>query len=190
MYRAILTTVLLLYPSAAKAAFIDFEDLVPGTEFSTGEMFVSGGLTFEVIETDPLGGVIQVVANPNAMGSNPVGGTGVAVGIGNRGLSFLLPPETQQVSMLVSIGSSLDILVNDLEVPITRGLPTVTVGEVTFSSRGINEIFLDGPIRSLVISGSELGIDNVSIVVPEPATIAILLAASISLLTTRRRQRA
>jgi len=52
-----------------------------------------------------------------------------------------------------------------------------------FIGAGQGELILDGPISSLVLGGSEVLIDNVTIIVPEPSTVALLLVVGLTLLT-------
>ena len=208
MYRAILAMLLLSLPSHAGAAFVDFEDLSHGTEFTLGGSFTSKGLIFDVVEVGLSPSKIIVVDqaffDPDST-SNDAGGTGVSLNFGRLGLDFPLPPGAQHVSFLFGeyTSHSGTIIVNGETVNPANGLreldgttlggvsitaETIIEGEVISGS--IGELHLNGPLQSLVVGGVEFVLDNVTINVPEPATAALLLAASIALLATRRRQRA
>ncbi len=206
MFRAIIIGLLLFFPSYAEAAFTGFEDLTHGSEFLLGETISSDGLAFDIVgiglTPNRVRAIDRSILDPGSS-VNRAGGLGIRLAFGHLGLDFPLPPGAQHVSFLFGeyTSHSGTIIVNGETANPANGLRELdgtTLGGVSITaetiiegeaiSGSIGELHLNGPLQSLVVGGVEFALDNVTINVPEPASAAILLAASIALLATRRRR--
>ena len=178
--------------NACQAAFTDFSDFTQNVTFETGETFQSNGLSFEAIELQPLAGNVKISV-----------GFGFSQLLMGKGVAFLLPAGVQEVSLAYTDGAGSNIAINGMQpmfpVGVARlfslvdgttlagvSIETTLFGRPPSSSFEEGILTLRGPITSLAIAGIELSIDDVSVIVPEPSTATLLLAASISLLTRRR----
>ncbi len=197
MNRAIASSLLslltLLFPSNSEAAFTDFEALVLGAAYPSGEVFLSDGLSFETVDLLGDSGIVDVQNYLLA------GGSGLELAI-TGGLNFLIPVGTNHVSMRYTLSDpTLGLVINGFPTPIGTkfslldgtSVDGVLISTVLNPGQGEQGVLtLDGPISSFVIGGRELWIDDVSVIVPEPSTAMLLFAASSYLLTSRRRRHA
>jgi hypothetical protein len=172
----------------ASAQFVDFDDLSLGA-YSTGQTFVSGGVTFEVGDYNGLTGQAVVADAGQAPGS------GREIRLENEDkLIIHMPAGTSALSFdYGAFCCDTGIVVNGLSSPLSdpnghnfRNLDGTTLGRVAIevdwmSVGGDNErgtITLRGPITTFSVSGTEFAIDNVSLfVVPEPAPLTHIFAA-------------
>ncbi len=185
------------------AAFTDFSDYALYTEFAIGQEFQSNGVSFKAVEL--LQTLTTTLVGSDSLFPDPLFSI-LAVG---PGVEFLLPPNTQEISFFYESGGGRAITINGVEPPSPRdaslsfldgtsvaGVDITTVLDYQSGEPGsffgvVGEagiITLRGPITSFAIAGVELTIDDVSVIVPEPSTAMLLLAASLSLLATRRRR--
>ena len=198
MCRAIASLLFfLIFSSYSRAAFTDFQELSIGTEFAAGETFVSQDLMFEVVDFNGPGPLVRI--SPFRQSSNP--DEKVLVFGEDVGVNIELPVGTQQMLMFFAATSNSNsgIVVNGVASQLSAGfrdLDSSVIGGVSISvvldeKDAFGEtgtLFLNGPINSFTIGGTEMAIDNVSVIIPEPTSAALLFAASISLLATRRRR--
>jgi hypothetical protein len=190
--------IVLLSAQTSWALSTDFEDLVLDTEYSVGETINSGNLSFDVVDfPDTVSGADVAVRN-----GNDAGGSGLELNlIRSIGLDFQLPGEVQGVSFLFadffSIGTGL--VINGSESTLGSGLPPLdgtTLGGVDISVTGMaitggvrGMVVLDGPIQSLIVGGTEFYIDDVTVIVPEPASLALAVVGASVLLALREKKR-
>ncbi len=183
--------------SIAGAAFTDFSDYPQSVEFESNELFQSKGLQFKANYLFPFANQKAFVyVNTNSI-SEPYHQLHPGSGV-----EFLLPAGTREVSLAYSDGAGANIVVNGLQPIFPLGVArlfslvdgtTLAGVSIETDSSTLSSSFeeglltLRGPISSLVIAGVELSIDDVSVIVPEPTTAALLLAACVSLLIGRKR---
>ncbi len=179
------------------AAFTDFSDFTQRTEFGVGDEFLSNGLSFRVTDLIPQLSTASVLLD--RLFPDP----SFAVAAVGPGVEFLLPDNTQEVSFSYENGGGWSIYINGVKPSFStnvyakpRFLDGMSVAGVAISVDPMNTphlcsecgiLTLRGPITSFAIAGVEMFIDDVSVIVPEPSTAALLLAAGVSLLTRRRR---
>ncbi len=168
--------------SSLHAAFTDFSDYAQTTSFSAGETFDSGGLAFKALGAIP--NSVRIYGTDQHSGFLYVG----------PGVEFLLPPGVQEVSFDYVDGAGLGLILNGVRPlsPGENGTPfhagfsfldgtslasvdVMTLTTISERSREHGTVTFRGPIESLTIAGSELTIDNVSVIVPEPCAAALLL---------------
>ena len=201
MNKAIIAILLLIFPSTAEAAFTDFDDLPHLSRYFLGDTINSNGLLFDTVDLGTFPGgataVDERIARPSNT-YNSAGGTGVYLSFTRFGLDFPLLPGTKHVSLLYGVHTSnaATIILNGETANPTNGfidLNGTTLGGVSITAAvgtAGYELQLNGPLNSLIVGGTEFTMDDVTIGIPEPSTATLLFAASISLLTTRRRRRA
>ena len=180
----------------AQAAFTDFEDLTLGTHFAADETIHSKALSFDVVNFNDIGSAVIVRQSAQALGD------GVELSIAtDLGLSFQLPVGVERVSLLYnSFKPNSGIVVNGVASPLSIGFGSLdgstfagvsVTANVVFEDlpfQGQGELILSGPISSLIVGGSELRIDNVTVSIPEPSTAALLLSTSVFAIARRRRR--
>jgi hypothetical protein len=182
---------------SAQAAFTDFEDLAPNSEFGVGQ----------TIQTRD----VQIAIEPFNFLGNPAktGGTGpktirLAPGPGAR---IILPSRVREISFDYEDGARLRLEVNGVQPPLgPNGVPPsagfgylngtmvggvevsalVASADPPVSERGF--VKFQGPIDSFVVAGLELLIDNVSVIVPEPCGATWLAIGMASLCRVCRRR--
>ena len=177
------------------AAFTDFSDYTQYKTFDTGDIFESNGVTFKANDR------FSEFADNVLVFASQFAGAILAVG---PGVEFLLPDNTQEISFSYINGGGWVISINGVEPSFPTdvyvapsfldgmSLAGVAISEISMNTPHLCSecgiLTLRGPITSFAIAGVEMSIDDVSVIVPEPATAALLLAASIALLATRRRR--
>ena len=183
-------------PVCAEAAFTDFEDLTVDTEYLPGDSFQSNGISFNLLGIDSQqGGLLRISEAFGAVDVNRAGGTGLALHYAGLEIDVALSVEAEKISLFYGVFSSIDLLINGIPALTTNGLnpldgsiidgvSVTVVPGAGASNQG--ELILEGPISSLILGGSEVWIDNLTIIVPEPSTVALLLAAGFSLAISRR----
>ncbi|MEM8947237.1 MAG: PEP-CTERM sorting domain-containing protein [Planctomycetota bacterium] len=176
------------FVSSASADFTDFSDFTASQTFSTDEVFSSRGVEFRAISLFPPETNARILIFPDFDASFLIAGPGV---------EFILPEGTQEISFFYSNGGGRLAVLNGEELPISpeNGLSIwdgLTVAGVKISTDvseqsvrpgfGVTSergtITFTGPITSFAIAGVELSIDDVSIVVPEPSTLLLLVLGS------------
>lgn len=199
LFFAALCITWLAAPSAL-AELVDFDDLSFG-EYSTGQTFVSRGVTFEVGEYNGLTGQALVANAARAPGS------GREIRLEKEDLLIMHVPEgTSAISFAYgAFCCDTGIVVNGLSTPLAhpdghnfRALDGATLGSVSIdvawmSEGGGNErgtMTLRGPITTFAVSGTFFAIDDVLItVVPEPASLIYIIAAIPTIFGRRPRRR-
>jgi len=196
----------LLLASHGQAAFTDFSDLTPSDTFQVGDSIQSNGVFFDVAP------FLLTPTSPALVGGTPGGPTPPPfLSPRDLGLNFQIPPGTGEVSFIYSDGAGSDLRVNGSEptFPPNTGrffslVDGMTIGGVSISTTVISQGFgmvgsenllaseqglltLSGPISSIFLAGVELAVDDVTILVPEPATLILTLLGISALLSTRRR---
>jgi hypothetical protein len=193
MIRPVASALLIFVLSpSVHAAFTGFDSLVLGTEYPSGTIFTSDGLSFQT--TDFTGGPSVLQGNVRVRDFGMALGSGNELSIGG-GLNFLLPADTQYLAMRYWSGSpNRGLIINGVATPVGTmfgDFDGMLVGGVlvsvelpaAFSQTG--RLVLRGPIGSFLIGGHELAVDNVNIGVPEPSTAVVVMLAS-TLLACRR----
>lgn len=160
---------------ASAQTIVDFEDIAAGTTFGVGSTITSNG--FDILITGSSGGGTRIVGQSSA---NFQSGNSL-FNAGNRQLSFQLTESTQRVSFLFENSGGTNFLtVNGETSPFVfdfNVLDGSTLGGVeieTIGDQAFGELSLTGPINSLIVSGQELGLDNIAIGVPEPTSGTLL----------------
>jgi hypothetical protein len=188
---AVISLLLFSLVGTAEAVVVDFEDLTSGTLYSVGNMFTSGGVSFNVIGYNGPGSSINVTKILTPMNTR--------ISMNNRiGVNVALPPNVNFLAFDYSDGCSscshTGITVNGAaSSPAIQlvGRDGTTVGGATiFIGPPIdlsfqNRLTLKGAISTFAVGGTELYFDNLEIV-PEPATL--LLAMTGLFVPTRRRR--
>jgi hypothetical protein len=190
----------LLVARTTIAGFTDFEDLTDGTIYGVGNTIESNALFFE-----PVSSTVRV-KGPSPFGDD-AGGSGLELRIGGSTsqLSFTLPNGTTEVSFLFgAYDPNAAFVVNGVSAALAGNFAALNgsvVGGVAvsvipsptppFGLQNVQgQLLLRGQITSLVLSGPELSIDNVSVSVPEPFSALLAGSAAVfymSLYLPRRR---
>ena len=185
---------LCLPPITAQAAFTDFSDFAQRQTFAEGVVFQSNGIAFKAHGWSdslpfPLPNPVTVSVSQNyaALYTGP-------------GVEFLLPMDTHEVSFSYVDGAGSGITVNGVEAafPGRAGfshLNGTAIADIDFvvttsiSTRTyeVGVITMRGPIHSLRLNGLETTIDNVTVRIPEPGAVALILTA-IAVTVAARRQ--
>jgi hypothetical protein len=176
-----------LVPQCCWALFADFEDLPPSGSYPALTTFTSEGLSFHLSPAYPATCCALVTNNQQS------GGTGQDLSLPLKvGVALQLPVPARKVNFLFGDynGQDTGIVVNG--VASAKGLAfaplagqTIAGVSVTvdpFGTIGRGRLTLIGPIKSLVIGGTELYIDNVSVTLPEPSAAALLVIGCVSCL--------
>jgi hypothetical protein len=199
MRMAIAAIACFLWLSAlAEAAFTDFSDYTQNTNFALGEVFQSNGISFKAAKLGGITNSVMIAANVSQGHSYLAPGPGV---------EFVLPNGVQEITFDYGDGAGLLLILNGDQPPRPgeNGTPyhagfsflngttvagvdvtTTTTLSNTHSERGT--ITFRGPISSLAISGLELSIDNVSVVVPEPGAGSLIALGVLGTNRLRRRR--
>lgn len=91
-------------PLPARAAFTDFSDYAQNVTFATGEIFQSNGISFRAINLQPLGGDVTIVASAASANFDFL--------LVGKGVEFLLPADTQEISFAYENGGGRQIIIN------------------------------------------------------------------------------
>lgn len=195
------------FSSNACAAFTDFSDFTQRLEFWPGDIIQSNGLSFEATN-------LRTISRPVVISAN----SSHAILLPGPGVEFLLPPGIQEISLYYEDGAGSAFAVNGAEPNYFGGgifndgragfsyFDGTTVGGVSISTEVITQssgtvgsqffvihetgwLTLRGRIDSFVIAGVELGIDDITVLIPEPSGAASLIAAAAIAMITRRRRR-
>ncbi len=177
-----------LHYQSSLAAFTDFGDYTEWTEFAIGEEFQSNELSFKAIE-------LAQTFTTTLVHTELLFPLFADLHVG-PGVEFLLPNNTQEISFFYESGGGRAITINGVEPPSPRdaslsfldgtsvaGVDITTVLDYQSGEPGsffgvVGEagiITLRGPITSFAIAGVELSIDDVSVIVPEPSSLLLLL---------------
>jgi hypothetical protein len=182
----------------ANALTTGFEDLALNTSFGTGQVINSNGLGFTVVNF-PRGSNIAVTNAP----SISAGGTGKHLFLGSMiGLDFHLPPAVTEVSFHFGdfSGARTGLIINGVPSPLGRAFANADgqmIGGVlvdaltsqTLPGGNRGRLTLQGLISSLIVGGTELALDDVSVsIVPEPSTFALAASTLVALSLIRRRR--
>jgi hypothetical protein len=195
-----LTPLLLISPLVAQATVTGFEDLPLSAEFAPGEVIHSQGLSFDVVDlSNPPLQFERTMQIREVAGSNALR-MGKYLSFGKElGFVFKLPVTTQHVAVAYSsYDFNAGLIINGSPTSLADGFSDfdgVTIDGVAIHTAILSDLpgfeegwlFLNGPITSLAIRGTELSIDNVTVLVPEPSTLVLILAMSGSVLLTIRR---
>ena len=189
--------------STASAAFTDFSDYTQlMTSFAAGESFSSGDLSFRAISFIGVSNPVRIYAPP-----------GYALLLPGPGVEFLLPAGTREVSFRYVDGARTALAINGSTPSPLFGpgagfsyLGGTSLGGVSIDADATYQIHsspssgsvvnyeegflnLRGPISSLIIAGLELNIDDVTVLVPEPAAAGLAACAVFALIASRRRMK-
>lgn len=183
---------------AARAEVIDFETVPPGTVFGTpsadqpGDVVLQQGGVNMSIEQFFLGSytgfVRAIVGGPydQFFPTTPLGLENIAVRFDFAGMPGFVTSFTLDYQ---EFGGSNNFAVNDFinfEIDDLSDLPANVAPGVTATITP-NQVILTGFIQNVRIGGQELAIDNAN-VVPEPATLLLLVSGG-ALLGARRARR-
>lgn len=184
-------------PAVVQGAFTDFKDYTQTEAFASGEIFASKELSFKAVQRLAIANPVRIVASSSDGFLLP-----------GSGVEFLLPSGTQEVALQYKDGAGVAIAVNGVEptypLPGTPGSPYpagfgfldgTSLGGVAIttslsidqSSYEIGVLTLRGPIGSLMIAGLELSIDDVTVLVPEPNAVVLILTSATLMMASRRR---
>jgi hypothetical protein len=185
-------------PAVAQGAFTDFKDYTQTVAFAAGDVFTSKDLSFKAVQRLAISNSVEVVANSNDGFLYP-----------GPGVEFLLPSGIQEVSFRYVDGSASRIAINGVE-PATYpgqggtsdhsgfsflngtmlgGVEATTVLTVDGGTIEHGTLTLRGPIGSLMIAGLELSIDDVTVLVPEPNSVVLMLTSAALMTASRPRRR-
>lgn len=165
--------------ATARSDFImTFEDIPAGTSYSVGDRIQSNGFTLEVGGNPSTNTTTQIA--PNGF---PGEGHSL-VSFADRQLIFQLNQPARNVSLLfLNLGGTSYLEINGQPSSLVAGLGQLhgtILGGVQIASNGVlsGELDLRGSINSLIVSGQEIRLDNISIsVVPEPSGVLLVWAA-------------
>lgn len=186
----VIITLMAIDCTTARAAFTDFSDYTQSQTFAAGESFSSHGLSFKAVQRLAIANPVKVVAGPS-----------IAILQPNPGIEFLLPAGVQEVSFRYDDGAASRIAINGIEpasYPPRAGFSFLNgsmlggveaTTSLTRDGLTIEEgtLTLRGPIGSLMIAGLELSIDDVTVLVPEPNALVLMLTSAALMTTGRRR---
>jgi hypothetical protein len=195
----LITAVLCSSPLFAQA--IDFEDLTLGQVYDLDAATVADPASFT---TDGVGVTLSQFffggGGSTTNGFSEVGNSGNAGGAGNElevnnvNLNFNFGQPIAKLEITFGeFGGNVNFTVNgDFQNAENFQALPANVGGAAYSVTATNtpgsRITVDGTISSFAIGGQELWIDNITYVIPEPATFASLLVPSFFLFGYRRRQ--
>ncbi len=179
------------YSASAVTYTMDFESLTPGTSYAYGESFADGGVTINVGEFDGYNGGEVYVEDPSSsfLGS-------IDLFFGNVTLDFVIPESVDQIVLDIgAYGGDCEIVINGTSQAFwgVDELDGLVIGGVELSildsSVGPYDdgstLGLEGTVSSFGIGGQEVAIDNV-VMIPEPATLGLLLIGGLALLRKRK----
>jgi hypothetical protein len=171
MMKALAIIFFVSLANSCLAFMADFEDIPLSTKFGVGTMFTSGDLQFRTGAFDP-SSTVFIGAQNYAKGSGHEAFMGAEVGVelnlpaSVSGVSFLYGEYNPFSNLLINgaslsggknIGTSNGLVVGGVSIAATSN-------NVTGGKYGV--VTLTGPINSLVILGTELAIDNLSVTAP------------------------
>ncbi len=187
-----LLLVAILLAQNAKAVVVDFEDMTPAT-YNVGNSFTTSGVVVTAEQFQWSGGTWYAGGYAQIQSSTNAGGAGYEVFANNINLSFDFGPCDGVSLMFADLGGNINLQINGslANVEDFSLLPATLGGTSIFTTPGntgaLFVIGVVGTINSFEIGGQELAIDNVvASIVPEPATIALLGAGALSVLTRKR----
>ncbi|MEM6459034.1 MAG: hypothetical protein AAF710_06545 [Planctomycetota bacterium] len=182
---------LLTVPLSAHAVTATFEEFGNDEEVVSGNTFVSVGLTFEVFTPADANDTSSVKFFDNNF--YPLT-TGTYAALDNwDGVTLQLTAPVTNISFdYVSGFPDLDLIINGVAYDAADEIDFVASGvAVNFTPDGGSAfnapsfVELTGPIASFGLSGTELAFDNFT-VVPEPASLALVIGSGLPLLARRR----
>jgi hypothetical protein len=193
-------TILLIFAlsfvtQSAFALSTNFEDLVVNTTYVVGNTFSSGDLSFEVVN-------FPGNSNVRVNASGAAGGAGNELFLGRSiALDFQLGSQVEAISLLFGDyfgAASAGLVINGVASAKSHGFAaiagtTIAGVDVDVMSAPVvggsqGSLILTGPIQSFAIGGTELAIDNVLVIVPEPTTILlVVMLGCVSVLARARR---
>ena len=193
MTSIILVASLVTFRPAA-AVVVNFEDLAQ-TLYTAGNSFDSGGVHFNVVAYNGVSGSVNVSKFGTPLNTR-------LFMTSNIGVSVTLPLSTTSIAFdfhdQCSGCSATGITVNGVASNPTVNLPlldgtslggaTIAIGpasDATFQNR----LMVSGIITSFTAGGTEFTFDNLTILVPEPATTMLALIGIVAALGTRFRRR-
>jgi hypothetical protein len=192
---------LALVPAHAQAAFTGFEELETGSIFAAGSTFDSDGLRFRSVTfREPPGGINGVRVDQQDTPHDVLNDKHLIFGL-ERGIEFQLSQHAAEISFSYIIGSpSSRMIINGTEVIVQTlegfsSLDGTVVAGVQIGTQHMGHplveggtVTLRGPISSFTVGGTEVWIDNVQVVVPEPATGALAVLSGVWMLLMARRR--
>ncbi len=185
----------------ANAVVITFSDVSADSPFLPGDGFTASGVPVKVdAAVQPLGQYLPTGAERSVrVGTGMAGGFGNELQLSNAAVTFDFPDaawgvvlQFGQYEQGINLAINNQLIVADSLASLNgwiTGDAALLVPAV--SPAGLGVLMMLGNISSFSIGGASLAIDNViaSAVIPEPATLGLLLVSSLVLLGHRRRFR-
>ncbi|UCF44048.1 MAG: PEP-CTERM sorting domain-containing protein [Planctomycetota bacterium] len=193
-----LLLVAILLAQNAEAVVVDFEDMTPAT-YNVGNSFTTSGVVVTAEQFQWSGGTWYAGGSAHIQSSTNAGGAGYEIHTNNINLSFDFGLPCDGLSLQygeyggninLEINGSLANVENFANLPATLGGTSIFVLDTGTPGQSTGAMFVIGVvgnIDSFKIGGQELWIDNVvASVIPEPATVMLLGAGALAVLTRKR----
>jgi hypothetical protein len=197
-FLALLLVAILLVQNA-EAVVVDFEDLSLGGTYNVGDTFTTSGVVVTAEQFQWSGGTWHAGGSAAVENGGAAGAGGYEVHTNNINLSFDFGLPCDGLSLQygeyggninLAINGNLANVENFANLPATLGGTSIFVLDTGIPGQSTGAMFVIGVvgnINSFEIGGQELWIDNiVASVVPEPATVMLLGAGALAVLTRRR----
>jgi hypothetical protein len=147
---------------------LDFEDLVLGTQFSSGDIITTAGVKVYVREFMWSNGTVTPSGFAKVENGGMAGGSGNELAINNINLAFEFPSTIQDFILLFGeYGGNLNIEINGVfhNFEDFKDIDGMNLGGVGISVQGglgndMGVLELTGPIDVLMVGGQELFIDH------------------------------
>jgi hypothetical protein len=179
---------------SAAAVVVDFEDLAT-TTYSVGNSFDSGGVKFDVVAYNGAGSSLNVSKSGSPLNTRLFMNNSIGVRIAFTAFASSIAFDfSDQCSGCSATGITVNGVASNpaIDLPLLNG---TTLGGASISisppsnAAFQNRLTVNGIITSLTAGGTEFSFDNLTILVPEPATPMLILTGAIASLRTRLRRR-
>jgi hypothetical protein len=180
------------HPTAA--VVIDFEDLAPAS-YGVGNSFTSNGVLFNVVPYNGAGSSLNVSKFGSPLNTQLSMATAIGVHIGFSSFATSIAFDfSDQCSGCSATGITVNGVASNptINLPLLNGTSlngaTISIGPAS-NSAFQNRLTVTGTITSFAAGGTEFSLDNLTILVPEPAAPTLLLIGAIASFMTRVRRR-